>query len=129
MKKIFLFACLFSILRVSAQFEAANFQPSFSKYISKNTATSIVGKKIGYIDYMPGSKTIECETIADGQAISVVNFFIKDPKSFQLSRTTANILCTTTGTIVIIYSSKKWEYLFIKEDLDAIKGVRVFSLH
>ncbi|HQV65139.1 MAG TPA: hypothetical protein PKZ56_02830 [Candidatus Paceibacterota bacterium] len=131
MKKSLILACLFLGLGLTAQaqFEAANFQKSFSDYSKNTAATSIIGKKIGYIDYAPGSRTIECETITDGQAISAVNFFIKDPKSFQLSRATANILCTTTGTIVIIYSKNQWEYLFVKADLDATKGVRVFYLN
>ncbi len=132
MKKSLILACLFLGLGMAAQaqsFEATNFQPSFSKYISKNTATSIVGEKIAYIDYAVGSPIMECETIPDGKAVSLVNLLIKDPKKLQLSRTTANIICTTKGTIVIIYSNKRWEYLFVTGDMEATKGIRAFMLH
>ena len=127
MKKVLFIACLFSIMRVSAQFEKTNFKSSFSDFYLNSPVADIAGTIVSHIDF--GSDSVECRPMNDGQAVSLVSFMMKDPKRFDLSRENPNLICASTGTVVITYHKKQWEYSFLRDDqMEFTKGARVFTI-
>lgn len=133
MKKIVFLACLFSLMRASAQFETAKAQPSFVSYTQRFSANSIVGKKIGYTDYDPNPAFVTRKGMADGDALSLAELMMKNPSLLRLSRDIPNLIFTSSGMVFITYLDDEWKYIFFSKKVESEitafhKGCRVFWL-